>query len=302
MNSGFPPSAPDITTGQVYYDQIVNGTGCANASDTLQCLRGVPEENITAIVLQQPSFLGPSSLNLAYTVRVDGEFLKENPQDSIAKGAYAKVPVIAGDCHDEGTLFSTEQNLNTSAQFLDYVHSNYFPQASDVDIEQIGQLYPEDPVQGSPFGTGNETEIYPEYKRLVAFTGDLVFQSARRFFLEAASKTQNAWSFDYRRLDTGSGRLAEFIGAHHAVDALSFGYLGPIKDFDGVDAVVNFVNQLDPTRQHPNSSMSIEWPTWDHNRSAMTFWDPLVVNVTADTEREEAIAGLGALVRKFPVG
>ena len=57
-------------------------------------------------------------------------------------------------------------------------------------------LYPSDPAQGSPFDTGVDNALSPQYKRLAALQGDLAFQAPRRFFLRArADAHQRIWAF-----------------------------------------------------------------------------------------------------------
>lgn len=85
--------------------------------------------------------------------------------------------------------------FSTNNQTRNYLRSNYLPSASDAQVDQVLQLYPEDPIVGSPFDTGIANAVTPQYKRLAAFQGDLVFQAPRRFFLEQRSGKQNAWSF-----------------------------------------------------------------------------------------------------------
>ena len=44
MQSGSPINVGDSSSGQPFYDGLVNYTDCGNASDTLDCLRNVSEE------------------------------------------------------------------------------------------------------------------------------------------------------------------------------------------------------------------------------------------------------------------
>jgi acetylcholinesterase len=41
--------------------------------------------------------------------RVDGLFLVDDPQKLVQQGQVARIPVVSGDCDDEGTLFSLTQ-------------------------------------------------------------------------------------------------------------------------------------------------------------------------------------------------
>ena len=56
-------------------------------------------------------------------------------------------------------------------------------------------LYPQDVTQGSPYDTGTENALTPEFKRLASILGDFAFQAPRRFFLNAVSDKQNTWSY-----------------------------------------------------------------------------------------------------------
>lgn len=124
----------------------------------------------------------------------------------------------------------------------------------------------------------------PQFKRLAAFQGDFIFQAPRRFFLEAASKTQNAWS--YRELlflailvTTDSwffcivykrGKSTPELGSFHGSDQTEWFFENSsISDTVGIDylsefwifhiinmaifnlgppsfSIVHFINTLDP--------------------------------------------------------
>lgn len=64
-----------------------------------------------------------------------------------------------------------------------YLRTLYFPDVTPSELDALLQLYPQDPAQGSPFDTGDANALSPQYKRLAAIQGDLVFQAPRRFFL-----------------------------------------------------------------------------------------------------------------------
>jgi acetylcholinesterase len=82
-----------------------------------------------------------------------------------------------------------------SHEFLSYIKANYLTNANDTSLRAIGQAYPDDVTQGSPFDTGVLNAPTPEFKRMAAFQGDLVFQVPRRMMLEQLSDRQNAWTY-----------------------------------------------------------------------------------------------------------
>jgi len=64
MESGSPIPMGDITHGQGFYDFIVDQTGCAGSSDTLQCLREVPYDLLMNAINQTPNIMSYQVNNL----------------------------------------------------------------------------------------------------------------------------------------------------------------------------------------------------------------------------------------------
>ena len=83
----------------------------------------------------------------------------------------------------------------TESQLRTYITSQFLPNAPKSDIDRLFTLYPGDITKGSPFDTGILNALTPQYKRIAAILGDVVFQSPRRFFLQNRKSTQNTWSF-----------------------------------------------------------------------------------------------------------
>ena len=114
MQSGFPLSVGDLDQGQVYYDFVVQQVGCSTSTDTLDCLRKVSYDVLSAAFAATPDFFSyrvrsmllswqPTtadthfkSVVLAYLPRVDGVFLTDNPQQLVLRGEVANVPFVAG--------------------------------------------------------------------------------------------------------------------------------------------------------------------------------------------------------------
>ncbi|KIM38332.1 hypothetical protein M413DRAFT_30176 [Hebeloma cylindrosporum] len=110
-----------------YYDALVSDTGCSSARNSLQCLRDLPLATLKAGVDKSPDFFSYAGYPPIWTPRVDGVFLQDNPQKLIKAGKVAKVPFVAGNMDDEGTLFSIAQsNLTTEEDFRTYVRQLYF--------------------------------------------------------------------------------------------------------------------------------------------------------------------------------
>ncbi|KAJ7265542.1 hypothetical protein C8J57DRAFT_1620447 [Mycena rebaudengoi] len=138
----------------------------------------------------------------------------------------------------------------------------------------------------------------PEFKRIAAFQGHFVFQAPRRFFLQHVSKTQNTWSWRNNpsfHLLNKRGKASPIVGAFHTAVLPSFFGTAP-SDNVALNALINFINTLDPNRSASplQSTSGVVWPNYqtpsaDGPTSLLTFSDPLLVNITADTFRADAI-------------
>ena len=122
-------------------------------------------------------FIGYRSLASAWTLRPDGHFFEKSPDLLAAEGKIANVPIMTGDMKDEGTLFSLINTLNTTTdeEFEDYFRTYWWPHITSDQMQRLMELYPNDPVEGSPFDTGLGNTLL-QFKRLAALTGDYSFE------------------------------------------------------------------------------------------------------------------------------
>ncbi|KAG7090372.1 hypothetical protein E1B28_009491 [Marasmius oreades] len=290
MQSGSPIPVGDITNGQKYYDALVQETGCAGSSDTLSCLRTVPFATLKAAINESPGIFAYQSLNLAWLPRTDGVFLSDTPQKLVQQGKVAKIPIVSGDCDDEGTLFSLSTlNVTTESQIRTYVKTEFLPTISDADLDTLLKAYPEDPLQGSPYDTGIFNILSFQFKRVASVLGDAVFQAPRRFLLSNLSGKQKIWSFLSKR-----GKSLPFLGAFHATDLLNVYGGGELADY-----LIRFATNLDP-----NGSGSTSWPEYTTaSPTLLTFVDSIFfpVQITHDTYRKDAMDALTKITLENPV-
>ncbi|KAI0091741.1 carotenoid ester lipase precursor [Irpex rosettiformis] len=287
MHSGSPVPYGDISHGQKYYDELVVEAGCANASDSLQCLRGVSSSVIKTMMDATPSLLSKEALSIVWMPRSDGTFFVDPPFQAVLKGAVANVPFVSGECDDEGTLFMLAQSdIITDNEVQEFVSSNYFPNASADEMNRLLTMYPQDLSQGSPFATGNRNALTPQSKRLAALQGDLLYTAPRRFLLQQRSEKQPAWSFSSRRMKSFPD-----LGSFHAHDMANVYGPGDLTDY-----LVNFVNYLDP-----NGPDSADWPQYTPSgRVLMTFLDgPAPRKLERDDFREDSIGYVTSLLLKY---
>jgi len=289
MESGSPITVGDLSQGQKYYDALVSQVGCLHTSDTLQCLREAPFDTLKAAIDASPNWFSFQALALAWMPHVDGKFITDEPQKLVLEGRVADIPFVSGDCDDEGTLFSlSTANITTEPELRDYLAKYYFPTASSSEIETLLEVYPEDVTLGSPFDTGTQNAITPQFKRIAAILGDYVFQARRRFFMQQRSGKQNTWSFLSKRSKT-----VPVLGSVHSSDLGNVYGPGDLTDY-----LVNFVNDL-----NPNGPTTLQWPKYSTSTAVLlTFLDGDVPQVlTTDTYRTDAMAYSIELGLEYPL-
>jgi acetylcholinesterase len=103
---------------------------------------------------------------------------------------------------------------STTADVGKYMRSFMLPSAPQSHVDLLLQYYPEDASVGCPFDTGSlnilgrlllDSHIYlirvdvpwlgPQYKRVAALQGDIVFHGPRRLLLKYQADKQNSWAF-----------------------------------------------------------------------------------------------------------
>ncbi|KAI0351054.1 alpha/beta-hydrolase [Trametes cingulata] len=284
MNSGSAPPTGDIELVQSAYDTVVEHTGCADSDDTLECLREVPMDTLLAASANVPNLFEYPGLATAWAPRADGIFLEAPPQHSVLAGTVSKVPFLIGGCEDEGTIFATGSfNVTTEKEFRGFVQQHFFSDTPSALLAPLFELYPNVPWLGSPFGTGGANELAPQFKRMSALQGDIVFQAPRRFFLDQRSLEQPAWTWINQR------GAAKGLGFPHGSDFVPLLMQGN----DLADYVIQFTATLDP---NGGSNRTIHWPRYDPLAGQVLTLvegdEPL--KIERDTARLGAIAGLTA--------
>ncbi|KIM47456.1 hypothetical protein M413DRAFT_22120 [Hebeloma cylindrosporum] len=285
MQSGTVIPVGDIRDAQKHYNSLVNATGCERPkTNTLSCLRGLPYEILKEAVDNSQSFTSYESLNLAWVPRADGQFLNGDPQKLAQAGLVAKIPFVAGILDDEGTFFAVSTtSITTEAQFRTYIHENFVAKAPIGELDQLWTLYPSNVSQGSPFDTGTANAATPQFKRMAAFQGDVVFQAPTRFFLQSLSGRQKAWSYLSKRV-----KFTPFFGSFHGSDiGLS------LTD----DYVIRFAVNHDP-----NNGTGPVWPQYTkaspQRYTFPTFGSP---TIGLDTQRAAQMTYLTNLSLFYPI-
>ncbi|KAF4987179.1 hypothetical protein FDECE_15560 [Fusarium decemcellulare] len=275
MNSGnaLPADPIDGPKGQAVYDQVVKTAGCADKTDSLNCLRELSYEDFLNAITSVPGLLSYNSIALNYLPRPDGKVLPKSPDVLIHEGKYAAVPMINGVQEDEGALFALFQsNLTSPEKLRDFMQDLPFQNAKTSTLDQLIATYGTGLTaitNGSPFRTGILNEIFPGFKRRAAVFGDVMFTLTRRAFLNAAKEAYpNVPSWSYL---SSYNHGFPILGTFHGADLLQV-FFG-IKDNYAARSIrtyyINFVHTLNPNKgvegKYP------DWPRWDQTGKLANF-------------------------------
>ncbi|EGE00060.1 lipase [Trichophyton tonsurans CBS 112818] len=287
MNSGsvIPADPVDCPKGEVVYNKVVEEAGCSKATDKLECLRSVDYTTFLNAAGSVPGIFSYDSVALSYLPRPDGKALTASPDILGRRGLIAKVPFIIGDQEDEGTLFAlVQKNITTTDHLVDYFSKYFFHGATKEQLRALVDTYPDDPAAGSPFRTGNLNQLYPQFKRLAAMLGDLVFILSRRSFLNLANQQFPdipSWSY----LATYN-HLIPVLGTFHASDILtSFGYTPGVPSTSIQNYYLSFVNTMDPNKGTPFGFP--KWPRWSEGKKLLNF-EAVKNSLLTDDFRQES--------------
>ena len=297
MDSGsiVPADPVDCPKGQAVYDQVVSQAGCSSSADTLACLRSADFTIFLNAVNSVPGILSYSSVALSYVPRPDGTALTDSPDVLVNANKYAAVPMIIGDQEDEGTLFSLFQsNITNTAQLVQYLSTYFFHDATTAQLNALVATYPDNPISGSPFNTLVLNDIYPQFKRLAAILGDLVFTLTRRAFLTATYKLNPSvpsWSY-LASYDYGTPILGTFHGSD--LVQVFYGILPNAASRNIHSYYFNFVYNLNPNTATGGTSstaskVSLNWPQWGAKNQLVQFYSQ-TSNLLADTFRASSFS------------
>ncbi|TVY86917.1 Lipase, partial [Lachnellula willkommii] len=114
-----------VAESQYQYDALVTRVGCANAPDTLHCLRST---DMRTLASNNPNIPTPGSAGgvpvFMWSNVIDGTFTPDYTYALFAAGKFVRVPVIFGDDTNEGTIF-TPKNISSYPSMNSFLLNNF---------------------------------------------------------------------------------------------------------------------------------------------------------------------------------
>ncbi|TFY71592.1 hypothetical protein EVG20_g1429 [Dentipellis fragilis] len=231
FESGWGPTLPLFNTSHwaLIWTNFAGSTpACMSSSsfsptNTLDCLQAGTAADLAAALTND---LGIPRLFIPV---LDGPHgvIPDYPTARAVPGAGGRVPFISGTVLDDGTLFTPER-ISSTGEIAAALLAVYLPAPPYIrTINNLIALYPDDPAQGSPFFTGNETfGLSPVYKRAAALGDDQNIDSVQM-------ATDEDSEFCYAVTDLTFFGLRRFFGqtaASVGTKVYSYWFTQPIPD------------------------------------------------------------------------
>ncbi|KAG7384478.1 hypothetical protein PHYBOEH_009435 [Phytophthora boehmeriae] len=313
MQSGaaayWPKSFKNVSAWDTNYNAITDAANCSSAEDTLECLRKVPIDTLSAIF---NSTVGTSAM---YAPSVDGDILTDVGPKLIGAGKFVHVPILHGANFDEGTAFG-KTGVNTNEEFASYL-TNTMGYSDDV-ADTLLDMYPDIPQIGIPATLhgrpGTDTSYGYMYKRVSAYAGDNNQHGPRRFMSQMWAKDGvPVYSYRFNVLTAGT---SQYLGATHFTEVAFVFYNLAGNGYNNSVATDPFLNKPETygqlarlmtrmwasfiVNQTPNDNglTDVEWPQYSLDDPQNFVFDTNVTNVSyveSDFFRAEAIAYLHSL-------
>ncbi|KAJ6606213.1 esterase 1 [Mycena vulgaris] len=265
-------ASPSLFTSErreVNWENFVGGVAsCASkakSGSTFVCLESATTTEILAGFVAAAAE-APNAFPWDPVIDGPGGLIPDLPSVLFKRGQFARLPFIAGTNLDEGTLF-INQAINSTEEIEETTVSNASPSISatnlEMSVQRLLELYPDNPADGSPFNTGDNTfGLSSQFKRAAAILGDLHYNSLRRLWIETAASA-GVKTFGYLFTQPQPNR-SPALGVTHASE-IPFVYGAPRNGSasDGflslvmIEYWVSFATSLTP-----NDGLGVPRPTW----------------------------------------
>ncbi|UZJ53411.1 hypothetical protein CBS101457_002731 [Exobasidium rhododendri] len=306
---GVPIDYPSVKNAQ--FERVLSSVGCASSSDHINCLRSASWNDLKTVSAAESTRASEQATLVrgyyTWTPVMDGGasvegFFSSRPSTLINSGSFAKIPILHGDCLDEGTYFAP-QDLISTADVSNWISTVYFTNstsssnaASMVALNNVLAAYPDVPSQGSPYapvGVRSDDRFFGstnQYKRAASLYGDIRFQSNRRFLLSAfANEGLKVYSYLYAQSNPAD---AASVGVPHGSD------LGALLQAPSNAISATYARQYlaFAISQDPSASEGLPaWPAYTSSTPSMMQYSNDQTSIILDNYRSDAIALLNTV-------
>ncbi|KAI9171239.1 putative secreted lipase [Paramyrothecium foliicola] len=201
--SVFFPAQPTVPELEYQLNRTMEEAGCSREHDRMQCLRGKSKKTLQRLNHPSPfpgQFINPF---FYWTPCIDGDFLQDLPYRLFERKQFVKVPLLAGSCSNEGSIFAPH-DASTVHDVVNFFKINY-PGLTAADVEKLLFLYPIEPAlpfhgQWYPSAArafGESTFICPTNTVLKSYTSAMAAPAPN----SGMPGSPPVWSYRYNLVD-----------------------------------------------------------------------------------------------------
>ncbi|KAF5359758.1 hypothetical protein D9756_003025 [Leucocoprinus leucothites] len=232
------------------YTEVVKGTGCTSAVDTLECLRQVDVDNLQ----EANTNIGDSGFfgTFIFVPVVDGRLITKRPTQLMREGRVNGEALLAVTNTFEGALF-VNMNTSSTVQTPSYL-ANLFPEFRDSQVEEGTTRYAN---QGAPID------------QAVAIMGESIFICPTYYLLRAFKN--KGFKGEFAIPPGGHGNDVIYYFPNQTA-----GVLPPFNNDEFLNnfsqSFLNFVISLDPNHKWDPSNTVPRWDRWtEQGKNEMLF-------------------------------
>ncbi|CAE6511257.1 unnamed protein product [Rhizoctonia solani] len=252
---------------ELQYASLVGNTGCTNATNTLACLRGLDYATLAAGATQLPRPV------------VDGTFLTQRPQLSLAEGQVNGEKLISLHNVDEGRIFVTQDTSVTLQSWM----VEEFPNLSQQNLTAVENVY-------QVFASSNASEADNTYYIQTLIFGEAGFVCPSLWLVDSFSKNGYQGLFAVSPSLHSLDLNVYFPGSSSIQPTQPFSQ-SLIQSFMG--ALVSFILTGTPNNNPANKTINPNWPMYDSKSpKGMTF------NVTASGVADPKFEAVDSALRQ----
>ncbi|KAK6199782.1 glycerol transporter [Pestalotiopsis sp. IQ-011] len=191
------------------YDILSIRLGCVG-SDTLACLRSKTTAEIQAVNTNSP-YPGNSAAPLyMYNPVIDKDIITDYTYNAFKTGRFIKVPLIAGDDNNGGTVFAPS-STSTLAESNLWLRTQ-FPRLTLDQLATIDELYPNPNASACPSSGCYWRQLSNAYGEMRYMCPGLFISTAL-----AAYGVPSSWAYRYNVEDPA--QIAQGLGVPHTVES-----------------------------------------------------------------------------------
>ncbi|OKL56948.1 hypothetical protein UA08_07827 [Talaromyces atroroseus] len=300
-----------VSQSQFQYDNLTERTGCADASNTLQCLRGLDIDTLQQQNIATPFPNGVDAPLYPYSPTIDHDLVSDYTYALFGAGRFMKIPVIFGDDTNEGTIF-TPHSTSSVAEADVFLRDN-FPAYTDSQLATINSLYMSQPdaVVYPNAGTywRGVSNAYGEIRYICP--GIYISTAYNNFSTSSSSDFVPSWNYHYAVLDDSA--ITSGYGTQHTIEINAI--WGPEyvsgsapASYSTTNAAIvpvmqgywtSFIRAYDPnTYRAPGSP---EWRPWGADKQRLfirTNETQMETAEEAQLERCDVVQGMAVLLEQ----